>query len=165
MDEDGWLTVTGRIKEQYKLENGKFVVPTPIEEAIGMSRFIDRAVVCGANRPYNIVLLVPEWMAIREELGVGDDVLEDDLVNDARLKTLLDEEIRQSCAKLKKFEIPQQWILVAPFTVANNMLTQKQSTRRHKVIEAYKDAIGILYGDEPAETSTDSDGHDVKAVA
>ena len=37
---DGWLKVTGRLKEQYKLENGKYVCPTPIKEAIGMSRFI-----------------------------------------------------------------------------------------------------------------------------
>lgn len=37
---DGFLHVTGRLKEQYKLLNGKFVVPGPIEEQIGLSRFI-----------------------------------------------------------------------------------------------------------------------------
>eukprot|EP00529_Nitzschia_sp_RCC80_P017867 CAMPEP_0113495474 /NCGR_PEP_ID=MMETSP0014_2-20120614/29629_1 /TAXON_ID=2857 /ORGANISM="Nitzschia sp." /LENGTH=843 /DNA_ID=CAMNT_0000389375 /DNA_START=149 /DNA_END=2681 /DNA_ORIENTATION=- /assembly_acc=CAM_ASM_000159 len=145
---NGWLSVTGRIKEQYKLENGKFVVPTPIEDAIGMSRFIDRVVVTGANRPHNVVLIVPEWAAIREELDVDEEVSEEEIVNDVRLKTLIDEELRQSCAKLKKFEIPKAWMFVAPFTVANNMLTQKQSTRRHKVIEAYKDAIDHLYDGE-----------------
>mmetsp|Transcript_45160 Transcript_45160/g.109959 ORF Transcript_45160/g.109959 Transcript_45160/m.109959 type:complete len:271 (+) Transcript_45160:1811-2623(+) len=148
---NGWLSVTGRIKEQYKLENGKFVVPTPIEDAIGMSRFIDRVVVTGANRPHNVVLIVPEWAAIREELDVDEEVSEEEIVNDVRLKTLIDEELRQSCAKLKKFEIPKAWMFVAPFTVANNMLTQKQSTRRHKVIEAYKDAIGHLYDGEASD--------------
>mmetsp|Transcript_6798 Transcript_6798/g.9175 ORF Transcript_6798/g.9175 Transcript_6798/m.9175 type:complete len:619 (-) Transcript_6798:1-1857(-) len=52
VDDDGFLSVTGRVKEQYKLENGKYVCPTPIEEAIGMSRFISQVVLCGANRPY-----------------------------------------------------------------------------------------------------------------
>lgn len=120
-----------------------------------MSRFIDRAVVTGANHPYNVVLIVPEWTAIRNELGLAEnDASEEDLVNDARLRTLIDEELRQSCAKMKKFEVPKQWMIVAPFTVANNMLTQKQSTRRHKVIEAYKDAIDQLY-DGPTSSDTD----------
>ena len=57
MDAEGWVTVTGRIKEQYKLENGKYVVPAPIESAIGMSRFVNQVVVCGANRPHNVALL------------------------------------------------------------------------------------------------------------
>ena len=33
VDALGFLYITGRIKEQYKLENGKYVVPTPLEEA------------------------------------------------------------------------------------------------------------------------------------
>ena len=148
MDGDGWLRVTGRLKEQYKLENGKYVVPTPIETAISMSRFISQAVLCGANRPYNIVLLVPEWPAIRTELGIADDVSDEDLANDERVKELLDAETVSSCSKLKKFEIPTKWAIVAPFTAANNMLTPKMSIRRHKVMEAYADVIENLYEDE-----------------
>ncbi len=34
IDADGFLTITGRIKEQYKLENGKYVVPAPLEELL-----------------------------------------------------------------------------------------------------------------------------------
>ncbi|MCA9582653.1 MAG: AMP-binding protein, partial [Myxococcales bacterium] len=34
IDEEGFLYITGRIKEQYKLENGKYVVPSPLEEQI-----------------------------------------------------------------------------------------------------------------------------------
>ena len=56
------------LKEQYKLENGNYVCPTPIEEAIDMSRFISQVVVTGDNRPYNIALVVPDWTAIRHEL-------------------------------------------------------------------------------------------------
>ena len=151
MDADGWLRVTGRLKEQYKLENGKYVVPTPIETAIGMSRFVAQVVLCGANRPYNVALLVPEWNAIRSELGVGTEVTEEELANDERVKKLIDDELRSSCANLKKFEVPTKWAFVAPFTAANNMLTPKMSIRRHKVMEAYADVVGALYGDEPIE--------------
>ena len=146
--EDGFVKVTGRIKEQYKLENGKYVAPTPIEEAIGMSRFITQVVLVGANRPHNIVLIVPEWEALRNEFKISPDVAEEELANDDRIKELMDAEIAMSCFNLKKFEIPTKWAFVAPFTVANDMLTPKMSIRRHKVQIAYQGLIDEIYGAE-----------------
>ncbi len=166
MDEDGYVRVTGRLKEQYKLENGKYVVPTPIEEAIGMSRYIAQVVLYGSNRPHNIALLVPEWGTIRKEVGAGPDVTEEDLANDERVKQLIDDEIRSSCYKLKKFEIPTKWAFVAPFTAANNMLTPKMSIRRHKVIQTYDDLIRHLYGEvAPASESSEGAYKEEQAVA
>jgi long-chain acyl-CoA synthetase len=138
--------VTGRIKEQYKLENGKYVCPTPIEQAIGMSRFISQVVVCGANRPYNVALVVPDWVAVRSELGISNfDASEEDLVNDTRVKGLISAEIKLNCYNIKKFEVPKAWACVAPFTAANNMVTPKMSIRRHVVIKTYDDIISNLY--------------------
>ena len=149
LDEDGFLSVTGRLKEQYKLENGKYVVPTPIEESIAMSRFISQVVVCGANRPHNVALIVPDWVAIRATLGIADDVDEDALVNDKKVRGLIDEEIKMNCHKLKKYEIPKCWAFVAPFTAANSMLTPKMSIRRNVVIKRYEDIISYMYdGDD-----------------
>ena len=120
------MSVTGRLKEQYKLENGKYVCPTPIEEAIGMSRFISQVVVCGANRPYNVALVVPDWLAIRNELGLTEeDVSEEELVNESRVKGLLSAEIKLNCYNIKKFEVPVAFLMVSPFTAANNMVTPK----------------------------------------
>eukprot|EP00538_Stauroneis_constricta_P006405 CAMPEP_0119558638 /NCGR_PEP_ID=MMETSP1352-20130426/10914_1 /TAXON_ID=265584 /ORGANISM="Stauroneis constricta, Strain CCMP1120" /LENGTH=721 /DNA_ID=CAMNT_0007606049 /DNA_START=116 /DNA_END=2281 /DNA_ORIENTATION=+ len=164
-DADGWVKVTGRIKEQYKLENGKYVVPTPIEEAIGMSRYISQVVLCGANRPHNIALLVPDWKAVRDELGFADGVTDEELAKDDRVGRLLDGEVMRTCAQFKKFEIPTKWALVAPFTVANNMLTQKLSIRRHKVMQAYEDVISHLYGDDLVAVPSADDGCDIKAAA
>jgi long-chain acyl-CoA synthetase len=152
MHETGWVKVTGRLKEQYKLENGKYVVPTIIEEAIGMSRFVSQVVVCGANYPHNIALIVPEWDAIRHELDGVNHLSAEDLANDTRVQDLIASEIHDSCYKLKKFEIPTKWIFVAPFTAANNQMTPKMSIRRHKVMEAYEDLISHLYSDDPVVT-------------
>lgn len=152
MDAEGWVHVTGRIKEQYKLENGKYVVPAPIESAIGMSRFVNQVVVCGANRPHNVALLVPEWPTIRQELSIGDDKTDDELANEMSVKELIDNDIIESCIKLKKFEIPKEWAFVAPFTAANNMLTPKMSIRRHKVMDAYDDLISGMYDSDPIIT-------------
>jgi long-chain acyl-CoA synthetase len=150
MDDDGFIRVTGRLKAQYKLSTGKYVVPTPIEEAIGMSRFISQCLLYGDNRPHNVVLIVPNWDSIRTELGIAADVSGDELAKDKRVAMLIDAEIQESCDKLKKYEVPTEWAIVAPFTAANNMLTPTMKIRGHKVIEAYADLIANLYNDEPA---------------
>jgi len=165
LDKDGFVTVTGRLKEQYKLENGKYVVPTPIEEAIAMSRFIAQVVVCGANRPHNVVLVVPDWVAIRAALNIAEDVDEESLVNDKEVRGLIDEEIRVCSYKLKKYEVPQNWAFVAPFTAANNMLTPKMSIRRQIVIKSYEDIIGQMYGDDNLSSSVYEGGHKEEHVA
>jgi long-chain acyl-CoA synthetase len=153
MGQDGWVSVTGRIKEQYKLENGKYVVPSPIESAIGMSRFINQVVLCGANRPHNVALLVPEWPAIRTELGIDDSVSDDELAtNNPDVTALIKNEIKSSCVKLKKFETPKDFAFVAPFTAGNNMLTPKMSIRRHVVMKTYEELISQLYNDDPIIT-------------
>jgi long-chain acyl-CoA synthetase len=163
LDANGWLKVTGRLKEQYKLENGKYVCPTPIEEAIGMSRFVMQVVLCGANREYNVALIVPDWIAIRNELKIGQESSDDDLVNDERVRALVKSDIDAKCSKLKKFEIPQDFAFVAPFTAANNMLTPKMSIRRHMVIREYKDVIASMYRDDVAPNACDGGVEDKAA--
>jgi len=130
-----------------------------------MSRFIQQVVLSGANRPYNVALIVPEWASIRTELKIAESVSDDELATDERVKALIDSEIAKTCARLKKFEIPQQWAFVAPFTAANNMLTPKMSIRRHKVIQTYSDIIAQLYGDEPATEDSSSAPNEEKAAA
>lgn len=163
VDADGFVAVTGRLKEQYKLENGKYVVPTPIEESIAMSRFIAQVVICGANRPHNVALLVPDWVAIRAALKIPDDVDEETLVNKKEVRGLIDEEIRVNTYKLKKYEVPQNWAFVAPFTAANNMLTPKMSIRRKIVIKSYEEIVAQMYGDDDF-SSTVYDGHKQEAA-
>mmetsp|Transcript_7513 Transcript_7513/g.21923 ORF Transcript_7513/g.21923 Transcript_7513/m.21923 type:complete len:188 (-) Transcript_7513:1634-2197(-) len=159
MDTEGWIKVTGRIKEQYKLENGKYVVPALIENAIGVSRFISQVVVCGANKPYNVALIVPDWATIRQELECDDKVSDIEIANEKRVKVLIDNEIRMCCSDLKKYEIPHRWAFVAPFTAANNMLTPKMSIRKHKVFEAYSDLIANLYWDDAINSNNTDDQH------
>jgi len=165
VDEDGYVYITGRLKELYKLENGKYVCPTPIEEAISMSRFISQVVLCGANREYNVALIVPDFIAVRSHLSLTEDetkISEEHIVNLPEFKQLIDTEISNSCtrANLKKYEQPEQWCIVAPFTAANNMLTPKLSIRRHKVIKFYEDLIDQMYQGDTPPYSADGVHHD-----
>jgi len=158
LDGNGFLSVTGRLKEQYKLENGKYITPTPIEEAVSMSRFVGQVVVCGANRPHNVALIVPDWTAIRSALSLSEDETEESLADSRDVRGLIDEEIRVACNRLKKYEVPKSWVFVAPFTGANGMLTPKMSVRRKVVMKHYGDAISEMYGDDPMFSGGAYDG-------
>jgi len=60
-DDDGFLWITGRIKEQYKLSNGKYVFPAVIEEEIKLIPEVANAMVYGDGKPYNICLVLPDF--------------------------------------------------------------------------------------------------------
>jgi long-chain acyl-CoA synthetase len=145
VDDEGYVYITGRLKEQFKLENGKYVVPTPVEEAVGMSRFIMQIVLCGANRPHNVCLIVPDVEALRAECKLGADATMADMEANADVIKLMDQEILDNSKELKKFEVPTKWCFVDPFTVENQMMTPKMSIRRHMAIKNYEDKIAKLY--------------------
>jgi len=67
-----FLKITGRVKEQYKLENGKYVAPAPLEDKLCLSPYISQAVLYGDNMPHNIVLVVADEVALRNWRGVSE---------------------------------------------------------------------------------------------
>lgn len=138
-----------------------------MEDAIGLSRFIGQCVLVGANRPHTSVLIVPEWDILRAEFDIDEKVSDEELANDQRVIDLIDAELHMACYHRKKYEIPKKWAFVAPFTVANDQLTQKLSIRRHKVQETYADLIDGLYGGEKTASAADgdSDGEHDRAAA
>lgn len=62
--EGKFLKITGRIKEQFKLENGKYVVPAPLEDIYQRGPYIQQAYLYGADRPHTILLIVPNYAEI-----------------------------------------------------------------------------------------------------
>ena len=77
IDEDGFLTITGRKKDLIITSSGKNISPTNIENALRESRWISQAVVHGDNRSYLVALLTldaDEVGALAEELGVAGDM-------------------------------------------------------------------------------------------
>jgi long-chain acyl-CoA synthetase len=73
------------------------------------------------------------------------DVSEEELVNNDRVRGLIASEIKWNCFDIKRYELPRNFLIVAPFTAENNMLTPKMSIRRHVVIKTYGDMIEDLY--------------------
>jgi len=166
IDDDGFVFITGRIKEQYKLENGKYVVPTPLEEQLKLSPFVLNAMVYGDNRPYNIALLVANVDAVRawgQERGVAEPNAQK-LLQLPAVRELFRGEVQRLGEKFKGFEGVKDFGLIAEdFTTDNGMLTPSQKVKRRKVVEAYQSLIESLYAGSGAKAR--GDGKQAEASA
>jgi long-chain acyl-CoA synthetase len=147
VDDEGYLHITGRIKEQYKLENGKYVFPAAIEETIKLSMFIENAMVSGANRPFNVVIVVPDWLVAlpwAQEQGLSGDA--EQLVNEPKLIQLMASEIQKTCQDLAAYEIPKKILLLPDaFTPENGILTPTLKLKRREVNKLFGSRIEALY--------------------
>jgi long-chain acyl-CoA synthetase len=151
IDAHGFLYITGRIKEQYKLENGKYVVPTPLEEAIKLSPYVLNVMVYGDNRAFNTALVVANVPALRtwaEGAQLAPPLSGDTaaLLKDERVRSLFKKEIEKHSAEFKGFESVKDFALIADdFTTDNGMLTPSLKLKRRKVVEVYGALFDQLY--------------------
>ena len=145
LDGEGYLYITGRIKEQYKLENGKYVVPSPLEEELKLSPFIANVMIHGANKPFNVALVVPDMDSLKKwatETGVDLGSIE----KSAKVRELLEKELKERSAAFKGFERPQKFsITVDDFTTENGMLTPTMKLKRRNVLAKYEADLDALY--------------------
>lgn len=147
-DQDGFLWITGRIKEQFKLQNGKYVFPAAIEEEIKLLPNVANAMIYGDGRPYNICLILPDFeVAARWAAAKGLSTLPGDLLANEQFTQMMEQEI---VAHLKKtfggYEVPNRFLFLREdFTVDNGMLTQTLKLKRRAVLDKYQKDIDALY--------------------
>lgn len=148
IDEKGFVFITGRIKEQYKLENGKYVVPTPLEEQIKLSPYVANVMVYGDNRPYNVALVVANAESVRA-WGAENGVTETDnakLIANEKVRALFKSELDKYAGKFKGFEDVKDYALILDdFTTDNGMLTPSLKLKRRAVLEKWQPTIDAIY--------------------
>ena len=149
VDPDGFLYITGRIKEQYKLLNGKYVVPTPLEEKLKLSPYIANVMVYGANQNFNVAVVIPDAESLAawaKENGAPTDPKK--WPGDAKVRELLQSEIERCSADFKQYEKVKRFgIGDEDFTTENGMLTPTLKLKRRIVIERYQPLIDRIYAD------------------
>ncbi|MDJ0854840.1 MAG: long-chain fatty acid--CoA ligase [Desulfobacterales bacterium] len=148
LDQDGFLFITGRIKEQYKLENGKYVFPAAIEEEIKLHPLVENAMIHGEGQAFNVCLVVPDFVVL-EKYATGHGMPTDPqaLVQNKEIKGMISDEITK-CLKGKfgGYEIPKKFIYLSEnFSLDNGTLTQTMKLKRRAVLEQQKDQITKLY--------------------
>jgi long-chain acyl-CoA synthetase len=151
IDEEGFLYVTGRLKEQYKLENGKYVMPTPLEEALKLSPYISSVMLYGANKPYNVALNLD---AIKVWAAASGIELQDPATDDS-VRRLIKSELDRHAASFRAFERPRRFaITLEDFSSENGLITPTLKVKRRNVVERYGADIEALYSSDqgqPAE--------------
>lgn len=154
-DEDGYLVITGRIKEIYKLANGKYVVPVPMEEQIKLSPYIDNVCIFGADRAFNIALIVPDRAGLtRWAAGEGREL--GDPATDPAVHDLIAREIEERTGGLPAYQRPRRFLILAQgFSGENGMLTPTLKVKRHRILQEYAPAIERLYAEPWVEPGAD----------
>jgi long-chain acyl-CoA synthetase len=149
IDGDGFLFITGRVKELYKLETGKYVAPAPLEEGVALSPFISQAFIYGSDKPYNVALIVPDMAALKgwaSEHGVTD------LLKDERVRKLITDEIAKHSTEWKGYEKIRDFVLLGEeFSTGNDMLTPTLKVKRRNVLKRYGSELDALYSTKKAE--------------
>ena len=144
LDEQGRLRITGRVKEIFKTEKGKYVAPAPIENRLVSFHGIEQACVIGPGLPQPIALLnlSPEENARLEKDGRDEYSRElGELL--ARVNQELDAHERLQCLVV----VPEIW------AVENGMLTPTLKLKRNELEKLYADRVpgwargrGVIWG-------------------
>ncbi|MCO5123633.1 MAG: AMP-binding protein [Rhizobacter sp.] len=129
LDASGALRITGRVKDLFKTNKGKYVAPAPIEDRLVMHASVEACVVTGANlgQPLGILMLSPDAAKKSQDAGERKAM---EASFEAHLKTVN--------ARLDPHEQIGFLVAVAtPWTVENGFVTPTMKVKRNRIEEVY----------------------------
>ncbi len=118
IDEKGFLKITGRVKDIFKTDKGKYVAPAPIELELSKNTYIEQVCVVGANLPQTMALIVLSADGKNEDKETINKSLEETM---HEINQVLDKH-----EKIKKMVVMQE-----EWTVDNNLLTPTMKVKRN----------------------------------
>ena len=147
IDEDGYITITGRKKDIIITAGGKNLTPANIENDLRQSRWISQAVMHGDKRPYPVVLITLDEEEIgryAKDHGLPEDIAS--LANDRAVRELIQHEIDKANAKYARVEQVKKFaILDHDLSQATGELTPTLKVKRNVVNDKYADLLDSLY--------------------
>ena len=149
IDADGFLTVTGRIKEMFKTSGGKYIAPPAIEaKFMAMCPYASQFLVFGEARNFCVALialdadLMSGWAA---ENGL-DGATYEELVNAPAVGEMIDEYIAKLNAELNRWETIKKWVLLDhDLSIERGELTPSLKVKRSVVAEQNKHILDAFY--------------------
>ena len=149
LTDDGFLYITGRFKDEYKLSNGKYIHPESIETDIKLLHNIANAFVWGEGKSYNIAVIVPDFTTMKKDDRIAKWAQGNprEVVKDKNIQEFLSEEIKRHLKKsYGGYEIPQKFVFATEdFTLENGLVTQTMKLKRNAALKAYSTEIDQLY--------------------
>ena len=124
-DHDGYLTITGRVKDQFKTDKGKYISPAPIELQLSKNKDIDQICIVGTGIPQPIALIT------LSELG--------SLKSKGALSNGLIEIVNQINPDLEKHErIEKVVVMKEDWNVDNGLTTPTLKIKRNSVEKIHR---------------------------
>ena len=150
LDADGFLTITGRIKDLFKTSGGKYVAPSAIESKFkAVCPYASQFLVFGNERNYVVALITldPDAMAgWAEENGMAGASYSN-LVNSDQVQKMVGEYVDELNSRLNRWETVKKWrLLDHDLTIESGELTPSMKVKRNIVEKNNKELIDSLYG-------------------
>lgn len=153
LDEDGYVSVTGRKKELIITAGGKNIAPAPFEDELRRHPVIGQAVVIGEGKKFVSVLIFPDmemlpaWL---ENRGLPALSLED-VPGNEKINESVSRAIEMANRRVSRAESIREYRIVpAQLTEQNGYLSAKQSVKRHIVNKDFSSYIDDIYSPENA---------------
>ena len=149
VDEDGFLKITGRIKELFKTSGGKYVAPPAIEAKFTtLCPYASQFMVFGEGRNFAVALVTLDADAITgwaKDRGLGDASYED-LTKSTEVHEMVDEHVNKLNANLNRWETIKKWALLDhELAVERGELTPSLKVKRGVVAEQNKETLDDFY--------------------
>ncbi|MFD5704439.1 AMP-dependent synthetase/ligase [Streptomyces lasiicapitis] len=149
LDDDGYLTITGRKKDILVTSGGKNVSPAVLEDRLRGRPLIGQCIVVGDNRPYVAALITLEPEAVQHWLSVRKrptDTPLSALCRDPKLLEDVQKAVDYTNEAVSRAESIREFVIVeGEFTEDNGMLTPSMKLKRGAVVAAYAEEIEGLY--------------------
>lgn len=148
LDADGYLKITDRKKELFKTSGGKYIAPSPIEQRLRSSRFVNQAVLVGSERKFPAALIVPNFESLESyaELKGLEIGSRSEFCTHERIIDLIARQIETATQDLSKYEKVKKFTLIEnEFTVENGEMTPTLKIKRRVIDERYRDVIEKMY--------------------
>lgn len=149
VDEDGYITITGRKKELIVTAGGKNVSPAGLEDRLRAHALISQAIVVGDQKPFIGALLTLDEDALsgwKNSHGKSADASPADLAKDADLIAEIDAAIADANTSVSHAEAIKKYrILPNDFTEESGEMTPTMKLKRNVIVKTYADDIEAIY--------------------
>lgn len=149
LDEDGYLTVTGRKKEMIVTAGGKNVAPAGLEDPIRSNSLIGQVVVVGDQKPFiaALVTLDPEMLRVwLNNNGEDADMSLEDAAKNPKVIAEVQKAVDAANALVSRAESIRKFVILpTEFTEASGHLTPKMSIKRGPILKDHAGIIEAMY--------------------
>ncbi|MFJ1817262.1 AMP-dependent synthetase/ligase [Streptomyces sp. NPDC088139] len=148
LDEDGYLTITGRKKDIIITSGGKNVAPAPLEDWLRAHPLVGQCMVVGDDRPFvtALITLEPDGLAHWRQMKKKQHVPIRELVDDDELRTALRRAVDEANRLVSRAESIREFaVLPVDFTEESGHLTPSLKLKRDVIARDFAEEIEALY--------------------